>query len=422
MELQRTVKVKIVLTREQEAKLLALQPLLTAAYNQAAASAWNHPTLHSAVDLHHAVYYTLKATYPLPAQFICDAQRLAWGSVQSARNRLKKGKEASCPHSNCLPIPYNIRTMRLEADRKQVSLATLGKGERIAVPIKRHKHLLSYVDWQTDSGKVYQDAKGQWWLALTLTQEVVDPQKQPLNQNTALVGCDRGIVTPAALSTGELLGDPDWHEVDQTYFNRKRALQRKGSKSAKRRLKRIGRKCSRFRAWCDQNIVKQILSRLKPGSLLVLEDLSEIRQTAKRRRRREQRRLHGWSFRRQQTLLEAQAPEYGIRIEYVDPRYTSQKCSQCGHTERKNRQTQARFKCKACGYETHADYNAACNIAANWIVSQSGNPQVAARLSHVTPPIVASDKDTRNLRRDRGVRVRRVTKMHALHVSKAHPL
>jgi len=52
----------------------------------------------------------------------------------------------------------------------------------------------------------------------------------------------------------------------------------------------------------------------------------------------------------------------GIPLVLIDPRYTRQKCSQCGQTERANRVSQASFKCKKCGYTCNADLNAATNI------------------------------------------------------------
>ena len=46
----------------------------------------------------------------------------------------------------------------------------------------------------------------------------------------------------------------------------------------------------------------------------------------------------------------------------VDPRDAGRRCSSCGHVEKANRRTQARFRCRACGYELDADLNAAENI------------------------------------------------------------
>jgi transposase len=53
----------------------------------------------------------------------------------------------------------------------------------------------------------------------------------------------------------------------------------------------------------------------------------------------------------------------GVRVVCIDPAYTSQTCSRCGHCEKANRKSQARFLCRSCGFSAHADANAACNIA-----------------------------------------------------------
>lgn len=47
---------------------------------------------------------------------------------------------------------------------------------------------------------------------------------------------------------------------------------------------------------------------------------------------------------------------------YINPAYTSQRCSACGHVDRGNRESQAVFHCRACGFECNADVNAARNI------------------------------------------------------------
>ena len=61
-------------------------------------------------------------------------------------------------------------------------------------------------------------------------------------------------------------------------------------------------------------------------------------------------------------FLEYKLKRNGGELIKVDPKYTSQKCSKCGHIDKKNRLTQAGFHCKSCGYEANADYNASVNI------------------------------------------------------------
>jgi IS605 OrfB family transposase len=102
------------------------------------------------------------------------------------------------------------------------------------------------------------------------------------------------------------------------------------------------------------------------GATIVFEDLTNIRGRAKARKA-QRRRLHGWSFAQFQTFVAYKAEARSIRIGFVDPRYTSQKCSQCQHNTRGNRPTQAEFRCKKCGFELSADHNAAINIREDYL-------------------------------------------------------
>ena len=413
MQLVRTVVVPLRVTAEHVAAFEALRPLVTAAYNDAAAYAWEH-NIRGSIDLHHAVYRTLRAKYGLPSQLTGNAQRMAMGSVASARARLAKNKPVSCPCSERVPLPYDARCMSLRPGLRTATFATLGK--RIEVPLARHKHLARYAGWHTDSGRVRQRSDGQWELLLTYTKDIADVVPNP----SAAIGCDRGIVNPAVLSTGAFVGDPRWHGIDRQYARTQRSLQRKGTKSAKRRLRARKRKWSRFREWCDHNTTKRIVEELPAGTTLVLEDLTNIRTRMRRVRKDTQRRLHAWSFRRQQEMLAYKLPNAGCALACVDPRYTSQKCSVCGHTSKKNRRSQSVFCCEKCGHTEHADLNAAKNIAANWIATQQdGSPPVAARKRQVNPPHADPAKDARTPKADRGLRAKGSAKTKPQHFVKS---
>ncbi|MEJ4051207.1 transposase [Clostridioides difficile] len=73
--------------------------------------------------------------------------------------------------------------------------------------------------------------------------------------------------------------------------------------------------------------------------------------------------LRNWSYYELQEMIKYKADRIGIKVKYVNPAYTSQTCSECGHVDKENRETQAKFKCLECGFEANADYNAARNIA-----------------------------------------------------------
>src|SRR6266542_5581819 len=81
------------------------------------------------------------------------------------------------------------------------------------------------------------------------------------------------------------------------------------------------------------------------------------------------------------------AEERGCTVVAVDPRHTSQACSCCGHTARNNRRSRGRFVCRKCGFELHADLNAARNIAAKYHASSG---RAAAGGLPVNQPIVSS--------------------------------
>jgi putative transposase len=84
--------------------------------------------------------------------------------------------------------------------------------------------------------------------------------------------------------------------------------------------------------------------------------------------------------------LEDKAPG---RVEKVTPHYTSQRCSACGQVDGKSRESQAVFRCTACGYACHADVNAARNIAAGHAVTARGGLGIARPVNR-EPQLLAS--------------------------------
>ncbi len=86
------------------------------------------------------------------------------------------------------------------------------------------------------------------------------------------------------------------------------------------------------------------------------------------------KKFHVWAFKQLCEYVEYKAAEFGIRTVQVDPAYTSQRCSCCGTTLREHRPSQAEFLCRKCGYEVHADYNAAKNSATKYVRAGQKRP------------------------------------------------
>jgi IS605 OrfB family transposase len=140
-------------------------------------------------------------------------------------------------------------------------------------------------------------------------------------------------------------------------------LQKKRTKSAKRALKRVRRRESRYATQRNHIIAKKLVATAERTSRgVALEDLGGIRQrvTAKKDQRA---RLSSWAFAQLGSFVEYKARRAGVPVVHVDPRNTSRQCSECWHTHRTNRVDQARFVCRSCGIVLHADHNGSRNIA-----------------------------------------------------------
>jgi len=112
-------------------------------------------------------------------------------------------------------------------------------------------------------------------------------------------------------------------------------------------------------------VTSQIISETPSGSVIVLENLKGIRQA--KRRREQQREAHKWNFYQLEEFLTYKGMPKGIKIEHTPARYTSQKCSVCGHTAKSNRCCQSLFHCQNCGFRLNADLNASRNIRNNYL-------------------------------------------------------
>jgi IS605 OrfB family transposase len=140
------------------------------------------------------------------------------------------------------------------------------------------------------------------------------------------------------------------------------------TKSAKRLLKKRSRKEARFAADTNHCISKQIVTEAqRTGRGIALEDLTGIRGRVGLRKPQRVT-LHSWAFAQFGQFTAYKARRAGVPVVFVDPAYTSQRCSTCGLTDKKNRPAQATFCCTSCGFAEHADVNAARNIAARAVL------------------------------------------------------
>jgi IS605 OrfB family transposase len=174
-----------------------------------------------------------------------------------------------------------------------------------------------------------------------------------------VLGIDRGIVNIAVCSNNIFFNAKNTKSVRGKYAYLRKKLQSKGTKSTKRLLKKISRKERRFVTDINHCISKTIVNF--PYDIIALEDLTSIR-VQQRKGKDFNRMLNSWSFYQLAQFLEYKAEAIGKQIVYVDPRFSSQKCSKCGDIRKENRKGSS-YRCKGCGFQIHADLNASRNIA-----------------------------------------------------------
>jgi IS605 OrfB family transposase len=361
--MQRTIRLKLHPTPQQAETLAQTVEQFTAAFNAVCAYGFTHAEKNG-VTLHHATYHSVKAQYPaLVSDLVIQARVRATEAVKSALTRQKQGWKVTCPRSQSCPPRYNVHTYTLSWGHGTVRLSSVGG--RMTVPFSVPSWGSKYAGCPVDTADLL-ERHGTWWLHVVVT--VAAPKVSPTG---TLVGVDLGLARPAVTSTNAFLGKKGWKATEGRYFRLRRALQQRGSRSAKRHLRRMRHAQSRFRRDCDHVLSKALAACVAPGDTLVLERLTNIRTRARARKRTAaKRRLHSWSFAQLKTFLTYKAEERGCTVVAVDPRHTSQTCSRCGHQSRTNRRSRSRFQCRACGFSLHADLNAARNIAAKYLARQ----------------------------------------------------
>ncbi|MFJ5553612.1 RNA-guided endonuclease InsQ/TnpB family protein, partial [Streptomyces sp. NPDC093225] len=254
--------------------------------------------------------------------------------------------------------PFDDRCLSWQYDAGTVSIWTTAgrlKSIRFACSLDALKMLREHRKGESD----LIERDGAFYLIAAC-----DIPEKPVNENPAgFVGVDLGIVNIATTSTGYRAAGRGLNRHRARQLELRRKLQAKGTKSAKRRLKHRSRKESRHAANVNHIVSKTIITTAeRTGSGIALEDLTGIRSRV--RLRKDQRTsLHSWSFHQLAAFVEYKARRAGVPLVYVDPAYTSQQCSECGHIDRRNRQSQASFACRSCGIVLHADDNASHNIA-----------------------------------------------------------
>ena len=225
----------------------------------------------------------------------------------------------------------------------KISMPYVEKGkwtEQLRLPINQHSQSLKFSKWNQKKSIRLLKKNDKYFIVFFYEKEAPN-----LRTKGSSLGIDQGYKALVTCSDGQVQGK----DLEQLY--KRISNKQQGSKAFKRLLvhrdNEINRACNQL----DLTNVKEF----------VLEDLKYLKHKTKLSTRT-MNTLQRWSYPRTMTKLESLGQTNGILVSKVNPAYTSQRCSECGHIDKGNRNG-LDFLCLSCGHESNADYNAARNIA-----------------------------------------------------------
>jgi len=342
-----TVQVQLVVDAEQSRLLADTIRAANAACDWLAEQAWEKQIFRH-FDLHNACYYACREAFPaLSSQVVIRCMAKVADAYKLDRKKCRTFRPLGA-------IAYDCRLLSWKVEQSQVNIWTLNG--RVRLPFlcgDRQRQLLQHRIGEADL--VHRD--GRFYLFATV--DLPDTEER---QVLDWLGVDLGVVEIASTSDGEHFGGAELNRRRIRNYRLRARLQSKGTRSAKRLLRKRRRKESRFSRDVNHCIAKkivQVAERTERG--IALENLTGVRQRI-RARRDVRRSLHSWAFADLQAKIIYKAAMVGTPVALIDPRNTSRTCPACGHVAKNNRRSRDQFKCRACGFAAHADHNAAENI------------------------------------------------------------
>ncbi len=347
----RTIVLTLKPTTDERAALERLRERFNAACDYISGVAWDAQEFNK-VRLQRLCYGAVRADYGLMAQHTVRAIAVVADSYKADKVRR---------HTFCLMAAVVLDTPRLyRIAHNRASITTLDRRLKIQLGIGGHQRQMLAEAVKLAEADLMCDEKGRWRLKACAHFPDV-----PASTPSDVLGVDLGIVSIASDSDGVQYNGAKVLGLRARYAHMRRKLQKKGTSSARKLRRKRSKREHRFQRDVNHVISKAIVQRAaQSGRAVAIEDLTHLTQRVKGRLKRSQRRTHSsWSYADLRAKIAYKAAMAGILVVAVDPCYTSQTCSRCGHGERANRQSQSSFLCRSCGLSLNADLNAALNIS-----------------------------------------------------------
>ena len=346
----RTIALTLKPTADERVALERLQQQWSAACNYISQVAWERRDLKfNKVRLQRLLYQEVRERFGLLAQHVIRAIAVVADSYKADKTHQHTFRDDAAV---VLDTP---RLYRIAHNR--ASMATLDGRLKVQLGIGGHQRQQIASAVKLAEADLVRDEKERW--RLLVSAHYADP---PASVPGDVLGVDLGIRTIARDSDNNPYAGDKVLGLRARYAHMRTKLQKKGTASARKLRRKRSKREHRFQKDVNHCIAKGIVQRAaESGRAVALEDLTHLRERV--RLKKSQRRAHSsWAYADLRAKIVYKATMAGVVVVFVDPHYTSQTCSRCGHCERANRQSQASFLCRRCGFAAHADWNAALNI------------------------------------------------------------
>lgn len=326
--------------------------------NMVSKTAWEHRAL-SQKTLHQLVYRRLRDEYHVGAQ-------MAQSSIIRVIGNYRTIKEAhGSPWASSQPEyrspGYDLVWNRDYSILKDGRLSINTLDGRIKLPVDWSHVPEEYRHGKFGTARLL-NRGGKWLLLIPSTVELPDPARPQ-----QVVGVDMGVrflATTYDSDGSTVFYDGKEVKRKREHYKKLRAsLQKKGTRSARRRLRKIGRRENRWMRDVNHQVSKALVNRQSKPTLFALENLSGVRRATEKVRVQDRYVQVSWAFYQLRQMIEHKAAQAGHSVVAVDPRYTSQTCPTCGTVRRANRRKKTHeYQCSNCGYRSNDDRVAAMNI------------------------------------------------------------
>ena len=379
------------ITQEQKDSVLETMKPYASVYNEDVNFLIDYSSASKKL-LHRDLYDKQRAEYPqFPSALLQCARDVAVESVKSwnaaciKREQKAKGKKSRRKGGKKLkPVKrpsmkqmctmrYDVRCVKLRGC--QLTFSTCRERVKTIVHIPEYftERYSSSGGWKFKGANIGFDRKGRFFVVL-----IISKPDEPVKEDGRTVGIDRGLYNIAYTSDGTAYGAKEVRKVKRKYNHVRSELQKKGTRSARRKLKAISDREKRFVLDKNHCISKRLAGDVSV-STYVIEDLSLINDYKHKGIRNKTMRkwLSNWSYSDLEEKLIYKCQKNGIAVVKVDPALTSQTCSVCGSVDEHSRKGN-RYTCNHCGNRMHSDYNAAVNIRDKYLTlaMQSGQAAV----------------------------------------------